>query len=176
MSKTTKSKTTAAEQAAKDAPAAKDLTPEQMSELTAPPEGAAPSGGLKPSKERHGHEAHGPKVESVRVLIKMNELTTVPRRVFVHEIAILQLIHGEENIEVVDGSEIELALIGDAQAELDRLMRVYGRKGGKAVLETYHSARDLADALGIEAPRVQRATKKGLSQQKQSSQRGAGVK
>lgn len=152
------------------------LTSEQIAAITAAPEDADPSAGPKPSRDRHAiTEADGPQVESVRVLIKRNELTTVPKRVFSHEIVILQAIHGEENIDVVEGSEVDLPLAGDAQAELDRLVRVYGRKQQAIVLAQYGNARQLADELGIEAPKVRRATKRGAPSGKASSQRGGGV-
>lgn len=170
----TKSKETEADKAKNEAEKA-ELTAEQKAELTAAPPNAKPSPGIKPSAEREHVEATGPEVESVRVLIKLNELTTIPKRVFVHEIAILQTLHGEEKIEVVEGSELMKPLIGEAPEELDRLLRVYGRKGAKAVTANYHNARDLADAIGIKAPKTARATKKGLASSKQSAQRGAGV-
>src|SRR5690606_36128944 len=134
---------------------AEGLTAEQKAELTAVPPNAKPSPGIKPAAEREHVEATGPKIETVRVLIKMNELTTVPKRVFGHEIAVLQTLHGLENVEVVEGSELEQRLIGDTQMELERMMRVYGRRGAKAVIENYPTARALADELGVAAPKAQ---------------------
>lgn len=172
---TTKGKASDKNAAAQDGEK-KQLSDEQIAAITAAPEDADPSLGPKPSKDRAAiTEAEGPEVESVRVLIKRNELTTVPKRVFSHEVVILQAIHGEENIEVVEGSEVQLPLIGDAQQELDRLVRVYGRKQQQIVLAQYGNARQLADELGIDAPRVRRATKRGAPSGKASSHRGRGV-
>jgi hypothetical protein len=155
---------------------ARQLSQEQIAALTAAPEGAVPSPGVKPSRDRTRLVVGaGPEVESVRVKIKRNELTTIPKRVFSHEIVILQAIHGEENIEVVEDSELQLPLIGDAQDELDRLIRVYGRKQSAVVLAQYSSARVLAEELGIKAPAVRRATKHGVQTKQASGQRGAGV-
>jgi len=151
------------------------LSPKEIAEAVRAPKDAAPSLGPKPPADREDLEPSGPEVTSVRVLVRMNELTVIPRRVFEHEIDILVAIHGEENIEVVEGSELKRPLIGDASDELNRLLRVYGRKQERHVLAQFANARQLADYLGIKAPVVGRGTRGSTRTDTMSAQRGDGV-
>lgn len=167
--------TSAADAKAKAADAGVNLSDEEKAALVAPPEGARESGSLRPSGEERHSEPQGPELETVRVIIRANEMTGVPRRVFSHEVAILQTLHGEENVQLVEGTELDLPIQSDVDAEYERLLRVYGRKGAKAVNAVYPSAALLADDLGLRRPSRSKATKQGLELKQQSSQRGAGV-
>ena len=142
------------------------------------PAGAKPSPGPKPSKEdvsaRAERTLDGEKTTSVRVRIRKNETTTIPKRVFEHEVPILHELFGEDAVKVIEGTELDLA-VGSAQQEYDRLMRVYGRKGEAAVRKVYASAADLAAEAGIEKPERRRRSAGGLRLEQNSSQRGTGV-
>lgn len=160
---------------AKAAEAGLNLSDEEKAALVAPPEGARESGSLRPSGEERHSDPHGPELETVRVIIRANEMTGVPRRVFSHEVAILQTLHGEENVQLVEGTELDLPIQSNVDGEYERLLRVYGRKGAAAVTKVYPSAALLADDLGLRRPARSKATKQGLELKQQSSQRGAGV-
>src|SRR5690606_16945213 len=60
------------------------LSPKEIAEAVRAPKDAAPSLGPKPPADREDLEPSGPEVTSVRVLVRMNELTVIPRRVFEH--------------------------------------------------------------------------------------------
>lgn len=162
--KTTKSTTKTA--------AAKEEQREDPRELTKTPDGAQPSPGPKPAEDRAEREFAG-EATTVRVQIK-KDTSELSKRVFEHEVVILQVIHGEENVEVVEGSE-DSDPIGDASQEHERLMRVYGKKGSKAVREIYPTAAALASEAGLKKAPA-RATRAGMELRQQSKQRGEGVK
>lgn len=170
-------KTTKAEKATKTTKAAPkvELTPEQQAALVKPPEGAVPSGAPQPAGDTIHPEPEGPKVESIVIKLKLNEMTTIPKRVFAHEVAILQTLHGEENVALVEGSEQPKKIQSTVGEEYARLLRAYGRKGAKAVQTVYPSAALLADELGLSRPTRTRATKLGLEPKQQSAQRGEGA-
>lgn len=163
----TKSTTTAKAKAAD-----KEEQREDPRELTKTPEGARPSQGPKPPEARAEREFVG-EATTVRVQIK-KDTSELSKRVFEHEVVILQVIHGEENVEVVEGSE-DSDPIGDASQEHERLMRVYGKKGSKAVREIYPTAAALASEAGLKKAPA-RATRAGMELRQQSKQRGEGVK
>ena len=152
-----------------------ELTPEQQAALVKAPEGATPSGALQPTGDTTHPEPQGPEIESVVIKLKVNEMTTIPKRVFSHEVAILQTLHGEENVAVEEGSEKEQKIQSTVDEEYARLLRAYGRKGAKAVQTVYPSAALLADELGLSRPARTRATKLGLEPKQQSAQRGEGA-
>lgn len=147
---------------------------EDPSELTKAPEGNVQASDQRPDADRSRTVARGEMVESVRVLID-RDMSRIPRRVFEHEVVILQSLFGEENVEVMEGTERDQQLIGDAADEYDRLMRVYGRKGADIVRQIYPTSAALADEIGIDRPRRSRASRAGLDLANQSSQRGQGV-
>lgn len=146
----------------------------EPSELTKAPSGSVEASDQRPSKDRKTVSAQGKAVPSVRVKVQ-RDTYTIPRRVFDHEIVILQSLFGEENIEIEDGTETGQRLIGDAADEYDRLMRVYGKKGAEIVRQIYPTSAALADEIGIERPRRSRAHRAGLELGEQSGQRGSGV-
>lgn len=145
---------------------------EDPKELTKAPEGAAPSGGARPSEDRVTKTLVD-SITSIRVKIS-KDTAVMTKRVYEHEIIVLQMLFGEEKVEVVEGSEDETP-VGTATEEYDRLMRVYGKKGAKVVREVYPSAAALAADTGLSRPKV-KATKAGMELKEQSKQRGKGVK
>lgn len=149
-------------------------TAAKAADLVAPPADAAPSPGLKPDSSKY-EDPTGPLAETVRVIIRKDETTSIPKRVFAHEVIILQTIWGEDKIEVVEGSELDQHLTGDAGVEHERLLRVYGRKGEAAVLRSYPTPSLLAQSAGIKLRPVNLSSKKGKTSAPQSAQRGGGV-
>ena len=146
-------------------------------EIVAVPAGAKPSHGPKPTREQAAKAARKPAGEqchSVRVKIKKDETTTIPRRVYEHEIPVLEALFGQGSVTIVDGSRKKMA-VGDAQSEYNRMMRVYGRKGENAVKAMYASAADLAVEAGLERPVRRKYSEGGLQTEQQSAARGAGV-
>lgn len=143
-------------------------------ELTKAPEGHVEASDQRPDANRKSVTAQGPRVTSVRVKVN-RDMYEIPRRVFEHEVVILQVLFGEEAVEVMEGTEREQAMIGDAADEYDRLMRVYGRKGAEVVRQVYPTSAALADEIGISRPKRSRASRAGLELGEQSSQRGRGV-
>lgn len=149
-----------------------DVEREDPRVLTKAPEGAQPSNGPRPPEDRDQREYAG---EATTLRVKISKDTAVlSRRVFEHEVVVLQLLHGEENVEVVEDSEMQEP-IGNASEEYDRLMRVYGKKGAKAVREIYPSAASLASEAGLKKAAA-KTTRPGMELRQQSSQRGEGVK
>ena len=145
---------------------------EDPKELTKVPEGAVDSGGPRPSDERVVKEL-ADTITSVRVKIS-KDTAVMTKRVYEHEVVLLQVLFGEEAVEIVPDSEDETP-VGTASEEYDRLMRVYGKKGSKVVREVYPSAAALAAETGLSRPRT-KATKAGMELKEQSKQRGKGVK
>lgn len=145
---------------------------EDPRELTKAPENAQPSNGPKPPEERAEREYAG-KATTVRVKIS-KDTAVLSRRVFEHEVVLLQLLFGEENVEIVEGSEMQEP-VGNATEEHDRLLRVYGKKGAKIVREVYPTSASLASEAGLKKAPA-RASKPGLELREQSRQRGEGVK
>lgn len=83
-----------------------------------------------------------------RVLITRDN-TKTDKDVFAHEVDILRLIHGEENVEVYGTRDVEVVDF-DPQTELDRLLRFYGKNGEEAVTAVYgRSPARLAQAVGV---------------------------
>ena len=145
---------------------------EDPRELTKAPEGAQPSHGPKPAEDR-AHREFEDKAGTVRVKIA-KDTAVLSRRVFEHEVVILQMLFGEESVEIVEGSEMEEP-IGNASEEHDRLLRVYGKKGAAAVRQFYPNAAALAAEAGLKKAAA-KASRPGLELRQQSRQRGEGVK
>lgn len=102
-------------------------------------------------------------------MIRKSEVSTIPKRIYLHEGAILEALFGIGTVTVDLTSELP-GYIEDAQEEFDRLLRVYGRKGEEAVRTIYSNAADLAGELGLKAP-VRRRGLAGAQQGQFSAQR-----
>lgn len=182
--KTTTAKSTEAKAPAKATTEAKITDSAKLADLTKAPENASPSPGPKPSKaelsdaqKREAELEDGETATSVRVKLRKDETTTIPLRVFEHEIPILQALFGggDDNvIEVIEGSEKQNP-VGDANAEYERLLRAYGQKGEPVVREIYGSAAALATEAGLRKPARVKAFGGGSRLTEHSSQRGSGV-
>lgn len=87
---------------------------------------------------------------SVLVTIERDQMMKVAKRVFEHEIPILEQLHGEDMVSVEDGSERDVKVAMTAEEEYDRLCRRYGKKGEQAVHFVYGSqSGKLASETGL---------------------------
>lgn len=94
-------------------------------------------------------------------------------RVYEHEIAILEELHGADNIHVRESTERELPISGSAEAEYARLETRYGRNGLAALRATYPSVMELASASGLSVEGSRRRSRSSRTKDaKQSAQRG----
>lgn len=147
---------------------------EDPKELTKAPEGARPSNGPRPAeREDDRKREYAGEAETVRVKIS-KDTSVLSKRVYAHEIVVLQMLFGEESVELVEGSEMQEP-VGTATEEYDRMLRVYGKKGAQAVRQVYPSAGALASEAGLKRATA-KATKPGMELKEQSKQRGKGVK
>lgn len=82
------------------------------------------------------------------------DITKTVSDVYRHEVPVMELIHGEANVEEL-GSKGVMVADFEPRAELDRLMRKYGKNGEPAVLRVYSgNADDLAKAAGVKASKT----------------------
>lgn len=145
---------------------------EDPAELTKVPEGAEGSRGPRPA-EKEGEREYAGEAETLRVKIS-KDTAVLSKRVYAHEVVVLQTLFGEESVEMVEGSEMQEP-IGNATEEYDRMLRVYGKKGAQVVRSVYPSAAALASEAGLKRASA-KATKPGMELKEQSKQRGSGVK
>lgn len=96
-------------------------------------------------------------LESVRVLIVRDPMAKIPVTVFTYELAVLFTLHGQDAIEVNEGSFREQE-VQDFNVErvYDQLIRKYGADGEAAVRKVYPRVQDLAEECGIEIKRTVR--------------------
>lgn len=86
----------------------------------------------------------------LRVAVRRDEQTTVPVYVFEHELPVLQAMHGEDNVRVIEHDTIQYAGF-NAASELQRLKRKYRDRDGttKSVDLAYRNPIELARAAGV---------------------------
>lgn len=112
---------------------------------------------------------------SFAIEIVRDPMMKIGKRVFEHEIPILEELHGADKIVVDENSGRDETIVTSAEAEYDRLTRIYGEKGKQALIRVFGSnARGLASETGLPKPvtRVLGGRRQGKAQ---SAQRGAGV-
>lgn len=61
----------------------------------------------------------------ITVLVRRDMAEAIPVAVFEHEVEILKDVHGEGNVEIIDGEDYPPVEI-DSGEEMDRLMNSYG--------------------------------------------------
>ena len=66
------------------------------------------------------------KAKHVQVLVRRDMAEAISTSVFEHELEILRDVHGDANIEIIEGVEYPAVEI-DAGEEFDRLINVYGQ-------------------------------------------------
>ena len=94
-------------------------------------------------------------------------------RVFEHEIAILEEIHGADNVVVREDTARDLPIVPTAEEEYSRLETRYGRNGIAALRKVYPGVEDLARASGLSTSGGRRRSRTGRAKDTvQSKQRG----
>lgn len=87
----------------------------------------------------------------VLATIERSSEVTISDTFFEHEIPILELIHGEENVKVVNDDYHAIELPNNATQEYQRLITKYGDKYRPIVDQVFRAgARDVAKELGME--------------------------
>lgn len=113
-------------------------------------------------------------LSTVVVLIQRDPMQKIPKRVFEHEIELLNALHGEDSVEVQEGTERDQVVRITADDEYARLQTVYGKRGAEALRLVYGGQPGaLARASGLPGGNTMknRATRKMGG----SAQRGAGA-
>ncbi len=97
------------------------------------------------------------------VTVTSDPATKVPTDVYDHEIPVLEAIHGEGNVEIVESEEIDVSEF-TVEAEMDRMLRKYGTKNEGAVRQVYGDGSGLYDELGMAKPSRSGTTKRRAQQ------------
>lgn len=122
----------------------------------------------RPEYDGPSVEGDGERVtlESVQVQIVRDAMAKIPVTVFTYELAVLFTLHGQDSIEVNQGS-FRMQEVEDFSVErvYDQLLRKYGTDGEAAVRKVYPSLRDLADEVGVE---VNRRVRRGANYKAQT--------
>lgn len=109
------------------------------------------------------------------ITIERDPMIKIGKRLFEHEIPILEALHGSDKISVDEDSARDEQVTFSAEQEYDRLVRTRGEKGAKALRLIYPNATALAEDLGLAAPKRRSFVRNRLQERQQSAQRGAGV-
>lgn len=96
-------------------------------------------------------------LESVQLLIVRDAMQKIPVTVFTYELPVLFTLHGQDAIEINEGSFREQD-VEDFNPErvYDQLLRKYGNEGANAVRSVYSSVRELAREVGIDLKKIKR--------------------
>jgi hypothetical protein len=70
-----------------------------------------------------------------------------------YEIALLEAAHMAENVERIEGEEIEVDVPNDVVGEYERMRKKYNGKGLRVVERVYPTVGDFAKASGLGAPK-----------------------
>lgn len=90
-------------------------------------------------------------VPVVLLTIQRSTEITITESVFKHEIPILELIHGEENVKVINDDYHAIELPNNATQEHQRLLTKYGDKYRPVIDQVFRGgARDIAKEVGME--------------------------
>lgn len=124
--------------------------------------------------EQTDEQAPKTKMTSVIVDITKDPMMKPSLRVFEHEIPILEVLHGPDNVNVREDTAREDEFEGTAESEYSRLETRFGRAGQAALRHVYPSPRDLASEAGIKAPagRKRVGSRNASKDVNQSRQRG----
>lgn len=95
-------------------------------------------------------DPNAPQVEAtvLRVTVKRDAMTSIPVDVREHEMPILEVLHGDDAIEVVQTMVMDVPDLS-VDEEYDRLLRKYALTRTDVVEKVYPSRRNLADAMGV---------------------------
>ena len=116
----------------------------------------------------------GIELRSFRVKIVKDAVMSIDVRVPEHEIAILETLHGVDNVEVDEETGKPLTINATAEEEYGRLETRYGRSGQEALQAVYGSPQGLARETGLPSAGGRRriGSRNASSDVIQSSQRG----
>lgn len=117
-------------------------------------------------------------ITSVQVEITKDAMMKPVLRVYEHEIALLEEIHGPDNVLVREDTAREEKVEITAEEEFTRLETRYGRSGQAALQKVYGNPQALGRAAGLSAARSGRTRigkRNASADTVQSSQRGAGA-
>ncbi|HEL5342840.1 TPA: hypothetical protein UOJ01_001370 [Stenotrophomonas maltophilia] len=90
-------------------------------------------------------------VPVVLLTIQRSTEVTITESVFKHEVPILELIHGEENVKVINDDYHAIELPDNATQEYQRLLTKYGDKYRPVIDQVFRGgARDIAKEVGME--------------------------
>ncbi len=90
-------------------------------------------------------------VPVVLLTIQRSTEVTITESVFKHEVPILELIHGEENVKVINDDYHAIELPDNATQEYQRLLTKYGDKYRPVVDQVFRNGpRDIAKEVGME--------------------------
>ena len=90
-------------------------------------------------------------VPVVLLTIQRSTEVTITESVFKHEVPILELIHGEENVKVINDDYHAIELPNNATQEHQRLLTKYGDKYRPVIDQVFRGgARDIAKEVGME--------------------------
>lgn len=90
-------------------------------------------------------------VPVVLLTIQRGTEVTITESVFKHEVPILERIHGEENVNVINDDYHAIELPDNATQEHQRLLTKYGEKYRPAIDQVFRGgARDIAKEVGME--------------------------
>lgn len=90
-------------------------------------------------------------VPVVLLTIQRSTEVTITESVFKHEVPILELIHGEDNVEVINDDYHAIELPDNATQEYQRLLTKYGDKYRPVVDQVFRNGpRDIAKEVGME--------------------------
>lgn len=123
-------------------------------------------------------EIEGTTVSTVQVEITKDPMMKPVLRVYEHEIALLEEIHGPDNVHVREETIRDGEIRATADQEYSRLETRYGRAGQAALQKVYGSPDELARASGLSMTAQRRrrlGSRNASAETAQSSQRGAGV-
>lgn len=90
-------------------------------------------------------------VPVVLLTIQRSTEVTITESVFKHEVPILELIHGEENVKVINDDYHAIELPDNATQEHQRLLTKYGDKYRPVIDQVFRGGpRDIAKEVGME--------------------------
>ncbi|KGM25250.1 hypothetical protein [Stenotrophomonas maltophilia] len=90
-------------------------------------------------------------VPVVLLTIQRSTEVTITESVFKHEVPILELIHGEENVKVINDDYHAIELPNNATQEHQRLLTKYGDKYRPVIDQVFRGGpRDIAKEVGMD--------------------------
>jgi hypothetical protein len=103
----------------------------------------------KPAVSENGDEVHSLVLTQHQILIVRDPMVKIPSMIFAHELPIAYALNGEENVEIVSTSQVEVSNF-TVDEEYDRLIRKYEMSKAPVVVDVYgNNPRLLAEELDL---------------------------